>query len=374
MKTFHPKYGWIHILTPEEKIDIENWMPSPEQAKHYFKELFSVDILITNKFGTGKLYEIEEVEGTIYCVCTACTSVMAEFDSWAQSNDDRMTLVPAIADNIIVLSCQVTDLAILNDLRTLEWLQNSYPNKTFYVGGCLAKRFDVELPAGVRRLNNVVDQDNRIYYLSNSMVDYAKPFWVGEDKTAGTLFRESRGIRIGAGCNKGCAYCTIKHTRGAHYELPVDGSLLSSIEPNLLISDSPTAKQISGWISEALKKNVVLSIRNIEPQEAEEVWSDIKELDAQNLLDTFHCPVQSGSYAVLGSMKRNINSTCFILSNIHNLKAKKATNIIVDYPGYSNDWTDQVYKLFDYVSWNPYWDGKWDRALAERRWRRYFGA
>jgi len=27
--------------------------------------------------------------------------------------------------------------------------------------------------------------------------------------------------------------------------------------------------------------------------------------------------------------------------------------------------------MFDYVSWNPYWDGIWDRQKAEERYKKY---
>jgi ribosomal protein S16 len=28
---------------------------------------------------------------------------------------------------------------------------------------------------------------------------------------------------------------------------------------------------------------------------------------------------------------------------------------------------------YDYVSWNPLWNGKWDRKLAEERFEKYLG-
>lgn len=51
-------------------------------------------------------------------------TVYAETLGWAVFNKRQMTLDPSEADNIVVLSCQVTDLAILNDLKILNNLKN----------------------------------------------------------------------------------------------------------------------------------------------------------------------------------------------------------------------------------------------------------
>lgn len=127
----------------------------------------------TNKFGTGVLYDAEDLNGKTFCSCAACMSVYADFLSWANTNVEKITHVPNLADNIVVLSCQVTDLAVLNDLRTLERYAVINPTCTLYIGGCLAKRFDIELPENVRRLNNV-DADGT-FIRSTALVHYEKP-------------------------------------------------------------------------------------------------------------------------------------------------------------------------------------------------------
>lgn len=80
------------------------------------------------------------------------------------------------AYSIVVLGCQLSDTAILNSLRHLENLMTKYPTKKFYVGGCLAKRFDVELPESVIRLDALMNENQWI--ISKKAVDYADPFWV----------------------------------------------------------------------------------------------------------------------------------------------------------------------------------------------------
>ena len=46
MKIFHPKYGWIHKITPEEMQDIRDWLPSEEAAKKFFDEQFTKEELV----------------------------------------------------------------------------------------------------------------------------------------------------------------------------------------------------------------------------------------------------------------------------------------------------------------------------------------
>ncbi len=331
----------------------------------------------TNKFGSGDLYEIEDVEGLVFFQCAACMSIYSEALSWANANPDRITTNSREASVIVILTCQVTDMAILNDLESIK--SYSFLEKQIYVGGCLAQRFDIPLPDGVRRLNRVVSD---YHYINNTdWVHYKPPFWANridyvEDNAAGTLFHDYYPLRIAVGCKRTCKYCTINVTRNAAYTL--DTRLLRDEFVNapgkvVLIADSPSSSQIAEWIDLAIKLDKPIAIRNIEPQEAMRIWPSLVKLSHGGLLSVFHCPVQSANRSVLREMGRNVVATEFILSHISDLRSFTATNVIVDYKGYPNH-TDVVYEKFDYVSWNPYWDGVWDEAKAKRRWRRYFGA
>ena len=94
---------------------------------------------------------------------------------------------------------QVTDLAVLHDLRTLEGLMKTAPSKRFWVGGCLARRFDIPLPDGVERLDHIRTDYQPIE--DKSLVHYAPPFWVKDFKeddgayADGHLFRKQLRIR-----------------------------------------------------------------------------------------------------------------------------------------------------------------------------------
>jgi tRNA A37 methylthiotransferase MiaB len=335
----------------------------------------------TNKFGTGEIYAKEDLKGKTYALCCACMSIFAEFQSYANAYPDRVTLNPYEADNIVLLSCQVTDLAVLNDISTLEGLIKEFPSKTFYIGGCLAYRFDVPLPKGVRRLSHVRQDYQQI---KENLVDYKKPFWVTDydekdsEYSDGHLFRLKYPLRIGVGCKNKCAYCTIRVTRGEAYEIDIEKAKKEFNDNNdiLLISDAPTAKQITDWCNLAIENHKRISIRNVEPTVALEVFDKLLETASKGLLKEFHSPVQHTNPEVLKDMFRDVNSTLKLLERLQELKALGvflATNIIIDYKDFPNPSESLLKAVFDYVSWNPYWDGVWDREKAEKKFKRYFG-
>jgi len=346
---------------------------------------------LQNRFGTGEVYEIGEVKKPIFATSSACMSVYSDFLSWANTQPMATFHNRHVANSIIVLSCQVTDLAILNDLWTLE-KYNRCKNVDLYIGGCLAYRFDIPLPAK-RLLRTCCDYQPIVH--TSSLVYFEKPFWVPNfdeggwsrppdsllstcKPKSGHLFRRHYPLRIGVGCSKSCSYCTINATRGDAYELDTSrlvNEFVNARDPVLLIADSPSAKQLLEWIEVAKSQKKSISIRNVEPQVARKIWNELLELSEMKLLHTFHCPVQANSELVLRDMGRNVDDTFYIINHVDEFHPSTftATNIIVDYKNFSNQHVDKVYQMFDYVSWNPFWDGVWDRDVAERRYRRYFG-
>lgn len=335
---------------------------------------------ITNQFGTGEMYSAI-IEDKVYPVCTACMSILAEFGTWMNAHQDRWESSPKNADAIAVLGCQVTDLAVLNDLWKLNELQHQWPDKVMYVGGCLSRRFDIPLPAGVRRLSNVSADD-----YCDVLPDWEKPFWVQDFQEEnpshwldnGHLFRDMYPLRIGVGCKHKCAYCSIRITRGPFYEVPVDIKRIKEflIHDNVvLIADSPTTEQLTKWAQLALKHNRPLSIRNVEPQVTVSIFPVLLELARRHLLKVYHSPIQSDKEEVLKDMCRDVVGTRFMLNRLIELRrlgTTLATNVIIDYKDFPNPDMEALNQIFHYVSWNPYWDGKWDEAKAITRWKKYF--
>lgn len=341
---------------------------------------------VTNRFGSEYIDSIDDVTGVIYCVCTACLSVWTDFLSWANANPERMMLDPQQADIIIILGCQVTDLAVLNDLRTAERLHAQYPTAKIYMSGCLAQRFDIELPQWMYRLDVT-----RIPYQpldDLTLIDYQSPFWAkeGNDK-AGSLFKPGTNypLKIGAGCQGKCKYCTIRDTRGETFETCSEAQLdeFCCHENVLLIADSINADQLKDWCEIAIDNDKPVSIRNLEPGVANACWEHIVALAESDLLPVLHVPIQSCVASTLERMGRDADATRDFVLHVDVLRktaanTKFATNIIVDYEHGVDTMCNcsciderWLHNYFDYFTWNPYWDGVWSREKAEERWQVY---
>ena len=324
--------------------------------------------------------KIEKLTGKSYFTCAACMSVWADALSWANANTKKVTKFIANANNIIVLACQVTDLAILNDFRTAENLRDKFPDKNIFISGCLSERKDIPFPEGIERLDQMRCNCQEIK--DKTLVNFEKPFWVpnfkktGNDMDQGNIFREKYPLRIGKGCPFNCTYCTIKYTRGKHEKYDINEKMIQEFVNNdniLLIADSPTAQQIKDWCNLAIEKNKSISMRNVEPQVAIKCKAELISVSQKGLLDIFHCPIQSNDVEVLKDMQRNVSATLDMISVAESMKqfgTKIATNIIIDYKDYPNDFAE-IYDKYDYVSWNPLWNNVWNREEAELRFKRY---
>ena len=340
---------------------------------------------VKNIFGVGTLYESTDLCGNIYATSAACMSVWSDFLSWANAHKERMVKSIEEADTIVVLCCQVTDLAVLNDIRVCERL-NKQTGKLIYLGGCLAQRFDIPLPHFIKRLDVVRVKDQPLY--DKTLVHYEPPFWVRDFKESeeavsleqGKLFRNFYPLKIGAGCHGNCKYCTIKHTRGEGYAVdPKEQEQeFLAFDNVVLISDSPTVKQIKDWCGIAMSHNKEISFRNLEPYVLVACEKEVKELSKMGLLKILHCPVQSFDDEVLKIMNRNISATkkaVEIMQEVRKNGTLVATNIIIDYVYngklYHNYDKELLEEKFDYYVWNPYFDGNFDWERAKVRFDKY---
>jgi tRNA A37 methylthiotransferase MiaB len=325
--------------------------------------------------------EAKDLNGKVFMTSSACMSVWADGLSWANANPERIAKEAREADNIVVLSCQVTDLAVLNDLRTLERYHALFPDKKYFASGCLAKREDISLPSFVEGLET--PRENYQFLSDRSLVYFEKPFWVPDfkendwDKSNGHLFRNMYPLRIGKGCPNKCTYCTIRKTRGAFEGLKTNQleDEFLAFDHVLLVADNPLTNQMKEWYEIAKRHNKGFSVRNVEPGTTVQCRDELLDLADRGLLKVFHSPIQSPEEAVLKDMNRNVGATFETMRIARQLKEKGvyiATNIIIDYKNFEQDFTP-VYQLYDYVSWNPLWDRVWNRQKAEERFEQYIG-
>lgn len=339
----------------------------------------------------NKIYTIEQVlelNHHVYLVNAACLTVQADINSYINKQEyafhapEVNFVVGSIdeAEAIVIHGCQVTDLSILHAFKVAEQYQLDYPDKRVYIAGCLAERGDIAFPTNVGRVKQFKSMKPNADCSKQNVSKWLPPFWVknfDEDGTwdqPGSLFRDCHPIRMSSGCKFNCEYCTIKQVRGEYKEYDPDLGYMESqmSKPNaVLVADSPSAKQLEHWIDYALPRNKRISIRNVEPQVAVKCMNKIEALANQDCLDVFHCPIQHTDIMALEDMNRDIIATAKVIKLCKKLVDKgvvTATNVIIDYKGFADP---TGLNMFHHVNWNPYWDGKFNRTLAEKRFKHY---
>lgn len=335
-----------------------------------------------NKFGSSTVYEAKDfINRKLYIFNVACLTIQAEVLGWANCNQNMIVKDPNLADDIIVLGCQVTDLSILNDFNTLNKFKEKFPYKRIFIGGCLAMRFDIKMPENIDRVDFLRSDYQPIY--NHDLITWQTPYWI-PDYNANIdqhnfLRKNNYPLRISVGCHGKCSYCTIRITRGDQYELSF-AELEQDIKrfshskiPIVAIADTLSVNQIYSLYQLAIQYNVKFALRNIEPVNALNARSILIKFAELGLLDTVHIPIQSDEEIVLKMMNRDLQLTNKIINLVKILKSmnvKTGTNIIIDYNGHPNT-CESLYDIFDHISINPYWDGKWNIKNAQDRMNKY---
>lgn len=326
--------------------------------------------LSTNKFGTSWIAQEDDLKDEkIFIYNCACLTIHTEVLGWANKNKNLIVTDPSQATIIIVLGCQVTDIAILNDTLTAEEMRLKYPQTTVFIGGCLGQRFDI--PVGFPRVDLLEADYEPI--VDNFLITWQPPFWDAEEDFL--RIGVEAYIRVGKGCHGKCSYCTIRETRKEYkvldmFELGDQIEELGSEYCYIV----PTCDTLSSTqIRQLLHTTEELFLRNVEPSTLIKSTQDIVEMCEFGNLVGIHVPIQSLNSKVLESMNRNpdhVYESLFFLKWLkEKYHVKIATNIISGFDNIIGGYEPKIdiYKLFDHVAVNPYWDGVWDRQKAETR-------
>jgi len=367
-----------------------------------------------------EIVQIEEIESNKYIACAACISVYADAALWTASRGSEVKAIsvhnnPSAPISLIVLGCQVTDLAVLNTLKIAAQLKRDLAlggsKDEVYIGGCLGSRLDIPMEYQGETFKRVApfSDTNRPFvpekvswrypYWADSRADYKKS--TSED---GWRFRDLYPIVTSRGCTKKCTYCTVRDLRPhTFYKDLVDISNIgklsslfkklkkSSARTLLLTADSPSGEEIITWLDIIRNENSLfkndessnnlfdVALRNVEPSVFVRIADELKN-DIQNgLISALHVPIQSIKQNIIEDMNGNWDASKETIKIVKSIKSVFPTfpiytNIIIDYKGMDTFADYQaVAKIFDSVSWNPYWDGKWDINKAKARWKNYIG-
>lgn len=230
------------------------------------------------------------------------------------------------ADAFVLNTCSVTHVADARSRRLVRAARRLSPSAPVAVTGCFARSAGAEavrglgadLVAGIRE----DDRSAMVRFLASRTA----PPDAAPDAEATAPLRTRAFVRAQEGCNDVCAFCIVPRTRGREQSRPID-AVVAEIDAarrggaNEVVI---TGTQLGAWgrdmdpalsphhlIGGVLARTDVPRVRfsSLQPRditpELLALWQDPR------LMPHFHLALQSGSDAVLGTMRRRYTASDF---------------------------------------------------------------
>lgn len=222
-------------------------------------------------------------------------------------------------DWIVCNTCTVTAEADAEARRAIRRLHRRHPQARIVVTGCYAQRAPEEVAAleGVALVAGLAASD----LLPQRMFDGAVPAPMPAKLASAHMLERTRPVvKVQEGCDRRCAYCVVPFVRGASRSLPLGGVLqeiqalagagvqevvISGVNLGQWGRDLREGLRLRDLVRAVLEQTPLprLRLSSVEPMD----WNDdLTALSASEprLCRHAHLPLQSGSDAVLGRMRR----------------------------------------------------------------------
>lgn len=311
------------------------------------------------------------MEKTVAFHTLGCRLNLSETGQIAQGFVDRGYKVVPYGDKADVTflnTCTVTDGADSSCRNMIRKSQKFSPEGKVVVAGCYAqmeaekikKMQGVDLILGTNEKYKVFD------YLAEDQENIAKieksnEFWGATTTEADSHTRAF--LKIQDGCNYVCSFCIIPFARGRSRTITVDGAIeeAKKLVANGFKEIVLTGVNIGEYESTSKERlvDLVRGVSSVTGLKRLRMSSVEPNTITRELLETlkgsgiyqdhFHIPMQSGSDAILKSMRRKYD-VAFYKNTIQMVKeyfpnASIGADIIVGYPGESEAQFMETYKL-----------------------------
>jgi tRNA-2-methylthio-N6-dimethylallyladenosine synthase len=276
------------------------------------------------------------------------------------------------ADLVILNTCSVRDKAeqkVYSALGRWKELKQRRPGVIVGIGGCVAQQEGARLLKRVPHLDLVFGTHN-IHKLPQLVEDvqlwrerpvetafYRDASYMEPPEARSRVQGAKAFVTIMQGCNKVCSFCVVPHVRGREVSRgshnivgEIETLARQGVREIMLLGQNVNSygKSSPGEITFAALLARVNGIEGIErirfttshPQDlSPELIDAFATLD--KLCEHLHLPVQSGSDAVLGRMRRGYSRAEY-LARLDGLRARcphvaLSTDIIVGFPGETED-------------------------------------
>jgi threonylcarbamoyladenosine tRNA methylthiotransferase MtaB len=267
---------------------------------------------------------------------------------------------PGEADLVVVNTCSVTASADQSARQVIRRLARANPQARVVVTGCYATRRPAELAALPNVIRVVANdhKDDLVGSLDFTEFTTAERYGDGDGPCGshlqpGVAGRTALTLRVQTGCDEACSYCVIPSTRGVgrsrplagvlddvrratdagYKEIAITGVHLGSYGRDL--GDGTTLDRLVEALAGS-PGDALFRISSLEPMDCTPALVALVAASPR-LAPHFHLPLQHGSDAVLGAMRRPYSVSFYrdLVERIHARlpDASIGTDIIVGFPG-----------------------------------------
>ncbi len=263
----------------------------------------------------------------------------------------------AAPDVYVLNSCTVTNTADRKARHAVSAARRRFPNALIVATGCYAERdiVSVESLVSVDLAANNRQKPEIVRSVAEQLGVAFTPCSAGDSAPleATLLGRTRASVKIQEGCDQVCAYCIVPKVRGRERSISPE-QIVSNVRR--LASDGCsevvlTGTQLGtygfdlgnidlrGLLQRILAETNIprLRVSSLQPLEITEALLEVWTGSVDRLCPHFHVPLQSGSDAVLGRMRRRYTAEQFA-SAIERIRAAVrecsiTTDVICGFPG-----------------------------------------
>jgi threonylcarbamoyladenosine tRNA methylthiotransferase MtaB len=265
---------------------------------------------------------------------------------------------PALADQIVVNTCAVTQDATRGSRHLIRDLNRANPSAQVNVTGCYAQISPDEIAVlpGVARVINNLEKDNLVEKLTGHPVEPFDLEPLSRENKLGAFGRTRAFVKVQDGCDNACTFCVTTIARGAGRSRPLSEILyeirylhsigyqeavITGVQLGSYGHDLGDRDGLVHLIRSILSETDLPRLRlySLEPWDLSagffELWANPR------LCRHLHLPLQSGCDATLRRMRRRTNQQSYrsLLQTARQYvpDMRITTDVIVGFPGETND-------------------------------------
>ena len=259
----------------------------------------------------------------------------------------------------VVNTCTVTAVADKKARQAISSARRRFPGAIVVAAGCYPERDPTALDAlqavdliyGNRDKNEIVDVVSGIIGLNSGELAGDELNVADVPRSVG---RSRAAVKIQEGCDQVCAYCIVPRVRGRERSVPPD-EIVSRVRalsqggcPEVVLTGTQLGSYGFDIPGANLRELLImilagtdirrLRVSSVQPQELDDGLLDVWRVHGTGrLAPHFHMPLQSGSDAVLGRMRRRYTAADYerAVSRVRKTVpgASVTTDVICGFPG-----------------------------------------